>query len=52
MGRMKTFFHPRTGAAARGTSIYDVHTEGVGLRWTHVDKGEEVQPHVDVHTEN
>jgi len=35
-------------------SIYDVHTEGKGvrLRWTHVDGGEGVQPHVDVHTEN
>jgi len=34
---------------AKGPSIYDVHTEGVKLRWT----GEgEVQPHVDVHTEN
>ena len=34
-----------------GPSIYDVHTEGVRLRWTHVDGGG-VQPHVDVHTEN
>ena len=35
-----------------GPSIYDVHTEGVRLRWTHVDGGRGVQPHVDVHTEN
>ena len=38
-----------------GPSIYDVHTEGEGVRliWTHVDGGEGVdQPHVDVHTEN
>ena len=26
--------------------------EGVRLRWTHVDGGRVVQPHVDVHTEN
>ena len=26
--------------------------EGVRLRWTHVDGGRGVQPHVDVHTEN
>src|SRR6218665_3857876 len=33
-----------------GPSIYDVHTEGerVRLRWTHVDWGRGVQPHVDV----
>jgi len=39
----------------KGPSIYDVHTEGRGgtrLRWTHVDGGSGVQPHVDVHTEN
>ena len=36
----------------KGPSIYDVHTEGVRLRWTHVDGGEGVQPHVDVHIEN
>ena len=39
----------------RGPSIYDVHTEGGGwvrLRWTHVDGGREVNPHVDVHTES
>ena len=37
----------------QGASIYDVHTEGVRLRWTHVDGGREgVKPHVDVHTEN
>src|SRR6218665_2017868 len=30
-----------------GPSIYDVHTEGEGLRWTYVDGGEGVQPHVD-----
>ena len=37
-----------------GPSIYDVHMEGEGvrLRWTHVDGGEGVKPHVDVHTEN
>jgi len=23
----------------RGSSIYDVHTEGVRLRWTHADGG-------------
>jgi len=34
----------------RGPSIYDVHTEGVRVRWTHVDEGREVQFHVDVHT--
>ena len=32
-------------------SIYDDRTEGVRLRWTHVDRGG-VKPHVDVHTEN
>ena len=32
-----------------GPSIYDVHTEGEGvrLRWT----GRGIKPHVDVHTE-
>jgi len=39
--------------ASKGPSIYDVYTEGKGvrLRWTHVDGGG-VKPHVDVHTEN
>ena len=39
----------RTGSF-KGPSIYDVHTEGQGvrLRWT----GGGVQPHVDIHTEN
>src|SRR6218665_485447 len=31
----------------KGSSIYDVHTEGVWLRWMHVDGG----AHVEVHTE-
>ena len=31
-----------------GPSIYDVHTEGVRLRWPHVDGGEGSSPHVDV----
>ena len=37
-----------------GPSIYDVQTEGEGVRltWTHVDRGRVVKPHVDVHTEN
>jgi len=32
----------------KGSSIYDVHTEGVWLRWMHVDGG----AHVEVHTED
>ena len=38
----------------KGPSIYDVHTEGEGVRlkWTHVYRGKAVKPHVDVHTEN
>jgi len=38
----------------KGPSIYDVHTEGEGvrLRWTQVDGGRVVKPHVDVHAEN
>jgi len=37
----------------RRPSIYDVHTEGEGvkLRWTYVNGGG-VKPHVDVYTEN
>jgi len=37
----------------KGPSIYDVHTEGEGVkpRWTHVDeKGGQV--HADVHNDN
>ena len=36
--------HPFMTSTRRG--------EGVRLRWTHVDGGRGVQPHVDVHTEN
>ena len=36
--------HPFMTSTRRG--------EGVRLRWTHVDRGRGVKPHVDVHTEN
>jgi len=53
---MVVFYHSITlrYSLNKGTSIYDVHTEGVGgsgsgeRMWT--EGG--VQPHVDVHTEN
>jgi len=44
---------PTTGHNShRGHPLYDVRTEGVRLRWTDVDGGRGVKPHVDVHTEN
>ena len=36
----------------KGPFIYEVHTEEGRLRWTHVDGGEGVKHHVDVHTKN
>ena len=36
----------------KGPSIYDVHTEGGQAQVDACGRGEGVQPHVDVHTEN
>jgi len=51
-GKWKTTRN-NVGICRKGSSIYDVHTEGDRLRWMHVGgQGRVVKPHVDVHTEN
>src|SRR6218665_1588731 len=54
---MKGFGFPNKIYSCRKTGGHPFMTftrrgEGVRLRWTHVDGGRGVQPHVDVHTKN
>src|SRR6218665_3036690 len=51
---LKTYLFSNAYSAVRGNPFMTStrRGEGVRLRWTHVDGGRGVQPHVDVHTEN
>src|SRR6218665_3399497 len=51
MDRLRSM--PRLSLKIRGHPVMTSTRKGrVRLRWTHVDGGRGVQPHVDVHTEN